>query len=435
MTEESNTELQAQQQTRKKAKKVKSQTQRTERLQCEFLLPKKNKKCPLTRKATEQYCAEHLRVNSATQKKLPCPVKGCKHEIWESELKNHVKVCEIKQRKLESVPWFKENYNCDNGFKSQISDADVDLDYAKWIKLVEDIYGSKFNGEDLPLVQLDHEGTKDRMDELTNQKHIIQQSSLISHLDTRGLLSSDLNYIEFGCGRAELSRYFLKCIMFKDAKPSDFLLIDRSPSRLKLDSKMVKDVQLQSDLKQENRQNKVHRVKIDIKDLYIDNIITEQFQSKKFVAISKHLCGAATDLTLQCLLNSKQLNEGQRFGGMIVAMCCRHCCDYTMLHSLSREYLSDLGIDETGFKHLKKFASWAVNGRRPGMLDTDGADHASGLCLKDREVLGLKARRIIDESRKFALESSELGVEVELCKYVSSDISLENTALIVTRKV
>lgn len=416
------------QQLRKKAKKLKSQTQKTERLQCEFILPKKNKRCPLTRKSSEQYCAEHLRLHSSDQKKVPCPVDS-RHEIWESELKSHTRICEEKQNKAKSAPWFKENFNCDGNLKSNLSDKDYEFKYAKWIKAVEFIYAANY--KDLELVQLNHEGTKDRMDELTNQKHIIQQSSLISHLDTRGLLSSHLNYIEFGCGRAELSRYFLKSIVFKDSRPSDFILIDRSPTRLKLDSKMIKDVE-----EAELPTNKIFRVKIDIKDLYLDNIIEDEFSSneKKFVAISKHLCGAATDLTLQCLLNSDQLNKEKRFGGMIVAMCCRHVCDYTKLHKSSREYLNTFGIDEDGFKHLKKFASWAVNGRRPGMLDTDGADHISGLSIKQREELGLKARRIIDESRKYALENSDLDVNVELCKYVSSDISLENTALIVTRK-
>jgi tRNA:m4X modification enzyme len=262
------------------------------------------------------------------------------------------------------------------------------------------------------------------MNELTNQKHAIQQSSLISHLNENGLLSSNLNYMEFGCGRAELSRYTLKSIIHQDSKAADFFLIDRSPCRMKLDGKMIKDAE------DSNLETKVFRVKMDIKDLNADYVISNEFQNdKKFVAISKHLCGAATDLTIQCILKNQLLKES--FQGMIVAMCCRHCCDYSKLDDHSKEYLTQREITQAGFQHLMKFASWAVNGRRPDMKDEDGSDHPSGLSLGERETLGLKARRIIDESRKYALERN--GFTAKLCQYVRPEVSLENTCLIVSK--
>ncbi|KAH3673501.1 hypothetical protein WICMUC_003607 [Wickerhamomyces mucosus] len=432
----------------KRRRLVKQGKQFKERLQCEFIIPKKNRRCPLTRKETSQYCAQHIQIQTLENKRIPCPIDS-RHSIWEKDLQNHTKKCEIKNDKDKQVSWFKLDYNCDSttvGNSNNINNNDDDdddenftIDYSKWIPIVNEIYESNY--KPLPLIQLDHKGTQSRMSQVTNQKHILQQSSLISHLNTRDLLSSDLNYVEFGCGRAELSRYLLQCIIFQNKENplnlhsdsfSNFLLIDRSPTRLKLDSKMIKDLQ-DFNLKP----NKIHRIKIDIKDLFIDDIISKEFDTndndhKKFVAISKHLCGAATDLTIQCILNSK--NFKSRFKGMIVAMCCRHCCDYNKLNQFSKNYLSNLNIDRIGFKHLMKFASWAVNGRRPNMKDNDGKDHSSGLNIKEREDLGLKARRIIDESRKFALEQND-GFKVELCKYVKSDISLENTSLIVTNRI
>ncbi|GMG40443.1 unnamed protein product [Ambrosiozyma monospora] len=73
--------------------------------------------------------------------------------------------------------------------------------------------------------------------------------------------------------------------------------------------------------------------------------------------------------------------------------------------------------------------SWATNGIRPGLSAEDGADHFTGLDFKHREKIGLSTRRILDESRKIAM--AQRGFEVELVKYVQSDISLENNCLLI----
>jgi tRNA:m4X modification enzyme len=388
-----------------------------ERLQCEYIIPKKNRRCPLTRKQDVLYCAEHLKEKN-DDVRVVCTVDPG-HTVWSKDLKAHLKKCMKKKEEGLNDPWYKLNHNCG----APQPDVEFQEDYKRWIPVVEKIY-QKY--EPLLLEQGEHGGVEGRMKEKQNQKHAIQQSSLISQLDKNTLLASKLDYIEFGCGRAELSRYLLQSVVHQDMGTSGFILIDRSPTRLKLDSKMVKDCEANG-----LEPAKVFRAKVDIKDLYIDNIIDTQFkESAGFVAISKHLCGAATDLTIQCILNNEQLLS--KFQGMIIAMCCRHCCNYSQLHPLTREYLQERDIDQQGFKHMMKFASWAVNGRRPNMKDEDGADHPSGLTIKEREGLGLKARRIVDESRKFALQAQ--GFNVKLCHYVTKDISLENTCMVVTNK-
>ncbi|CCH46266.1 tRNA guanosine-2'-O-methyltransferase TRM13 [Wickerhamomyces ciferrii] len=388
-----------------------------ERLQCEFIIPKKNRRCPLTCKKDVQYCAEHLK-QTQNDIRVTCTVDP-RHTVWQKDLKSHVKKCGAKAVESKQVSWFKENHNC--VLPSKVDDQDTQIDYSKWIPKVESIYS---NFRDLELIQLEHDGVKERVEELGNPKHAVQQSSLISHLDNKNLLSNELTYVEFGCGRAELSRYIAKSVIHKTGSAADFILIDRSPTRMKLDSKMIQDAE------ERKLKTKIHRVKIDIKDLYLDNIVETDFANEKgFVGVSKHLCGAATDLTIQCILANSKFNS--RFTGMIVAMCCRHCCDYNMLSQDSIEYLKKFGVEKEGFKHFMKFASWAVNGRRPGMKDEDGTDHVSGLSIKQREDLGLKARRIIDESRRYALEQK--GYKVQLCHYVPKEISLENTCMIVNK--
>lgn len=388
-----------------------------ERLQCEFIIKKKNRQCPLTRKDGVLYCAEHLK-ETKDDVRVVCTVDS-KHTVWSKDLKAHLKKCIKKLEEGNEASWFKQDLNCEKELPSE----EFAEDYEKWIPLVETLYERY---EPLVLEQGEHGGVEERMKEKQNQKHAIQQSSLISQLDKNGLLSSKMEYIEFGCGRAELSRYLLQSVMHQDQATSGFILIDRSPTRMKLDSKMIKDAEAKK-----LPEPKIFRAKIDIKDLYIDDILETQFsESEGFVAISKHLCGAATDLTIQCILKNETLLD--KFQGMIIAMCCRHCCNYSQLHPLTREYLNERGVDQQGFKHLMKFASWAVNGRRPEMSDDDGSDHPSGLTIKQREELGLKARRLVDESRRHTLQSQ--GFTVKLCHYVPKSISLENTCMVVTRQ-
>lgn len=69
---------------------------------------------------------------------------------------------------------------------------------------------------------------------------------------------------------------------------------------MKADSKIVQDCENVTLTPQ------IKRSKIDIKDLNLDKFISD-LKIDKVVGISKHLCGAATDLTLKLILNSSIL--------------------------------------------------------------------------------------------------------------------------------
>lgn len=133
-------------------------------------------------------------------------------------------------------------------------------------------------------------------------------------------------YIEFGAGRGELSNY-LK-IAIDDHGTATFVLVDRTPSRNKFDNAILGLEQIKSLVK---------RHTMDIKDLVLaevpelrrdvtatqrepplkENTVEtadaneppkepEHVDKKPVVAMSKHLCGGATDLTLKCLTNYQQ---------------------------------------------------------------------------------------------------------------------------------
>ncbi|ODV82859.1 hypothetical protein CANARDRAFT_30501, partial [[Candida] arabinofermentans NRRL YB-2248] len=179
----------------------------------------------------------------------------------------------------------------------------------------------------------------------------------------------------------------------------------------------------------------IHRIKCDIKDLNLLKsleLFNEKSQKLEFVGISKHLCGVATDLAIRSLLKMKcDENEKYKFNGFLVAMCCRHRCIYNWLLPESKEYLlENFNINSNNFKYLKKLVSWATNGLKINEFNEfDKTLHFTGMNFKQREIIGLKARRIIDESRKYALLKQNYNVK--LIKYVSNDISLENDCLLV----
>ncbi|KAJ2814872.1 tRNA:m4X modification enzyme, partial [Coemansia sp. 'formosensis'] len=59
--------------------------------------------------------------------------------------------------------------------------------------------------EDFPVDICTHSALEQRSHVKTNPKHVLQQSSLLGHLEKRGLLDTRYAYIEFGAGKGELS--------------------------------------------------------------------------------------------------------------------------------------------------------------------------------------------------------------------------------------
>ncbi|GMG56068.1 unnamed protein product [Ambrosiozyma monospora] len=279
-------------------------------------------------------------------------------------------------------------------------------------------YDAYFGDCELTLNRIDYKrGLEERFSELSNQKHVIQQSSLIGQLVESGLFDSENTYVEFGCGRAEFSRYLNKALISEflhtDSKISTdvyekslptlrYLLIDRDSPRLKFDTKMKKDYVELIKCDEDKSKIDIQRLKVDIKDLKLLESL-KHFETEKkvnYVGISKHLCGVATDLTLRCLsqaINDATTDSKSHFKGFLVAMCCRHCCSYAHLLPESKQFLADkFGVNADNFKYMKKMFSWATNGIRPGLSAEDGADHFTGLDFKHREKIGLSTRRILE---------------------------------------
>lgn len=456
----------------------------------------------MTRQAAMPYCSEHMAQVAGDGgggsgdagvradprgRRVPCPLDP-RHTVWERDVARHTRRCnrakeaaEQRARALDpaAAPWYAPGLNAQVASENDAPVAvAAEVAHAanaavlRALPVLRRVYAQHFADRPLPLqVRADDGVVQRRFPQLANRKHAVQQASLIQHMREAGLLESApaagaTTFIEFGCGRAELSRYVSQSVAGSacgsacgsergsergpaPAPPPCFVLVDRASNRMKFDSKFAEDW---AAIRGGGPAPRVCRRKVDIRDLRIDALLepgagpaaAEPAEAAApgapapadCVAISKHLCGVATDLTLACVLNSRQLHAPhRRLRGMVIAMCCRHVCD-------ARQYANpefirgliagdDVGYPEF-FLALKKIASWAVCGRRAGVADHDVSQHFTGLPVVQREQLGEMARRIIDEGRAQLLR--DRGYAVSLVRYVGREVSLENVAMVVKER-
>lgn len=388
---------------------------------CQLFLTYKNRQCLMQSKKGHKYCSEHISHDEAnTLQRTPCPLDPA-HSVWAGDLEAHLLKCNARPT-VERDLWYRPNFNtilqgtAEEPQEPPIQTEDPEENLEQVLKLLK-VYGAQC----LPLrVNVLHRDGLDRWLELkTNHKHILQQSSLVGAMDEAGLLTPDCFYVEFGCGKAELSRIVNTCMLHQyptaESTTYGFGFVDRGVNRMKLDSKIVKDcagTKLSPHVK---------RSRIDIEHLDLD-VFLQSTPASKLVAISKHLCGAATDLTLKLILNAQQSRD--KFAGVVVAMCCRHACDYHQLLPPSRQMLARHGFTGQNFTALKKVVSWAVS-------STDESESQEDFKLKRQ--IGLVARRLIDESRVEAINKLWTGYKAELFVYAGPELTLENHCLRVTK--
>ncbi|KAG7916804.1 hypothetical protein KL905_004534 [Ogataea polymorpha] len=383
-----------------------------------------------------QYCYNHLpqgklfskTKNGKTVTRVPCPLDPS-HTVWSDKLSRHLKTCNTLKKKLDfesnvsKFPWLVVDFNVQGEPALENSPLDY-TEFAAFVRRFRDACKQLYPS-DLEMNQIDYKyGLEERMNEVSNRKHVTQQASLIGHMAYEKLLGDGKIYVEFGCGRGEFARYLLRALDTDPgivASDKQVLLIDRQSPRMKFDTKM----------REEHTRGAVGvaRLKTDIKDLDLAAAVSTLKFPGKVVGFSKHLCGTATDLTLRCLLNARK-DPNFQFSGFLVAMCCRHACKYNWLLEESRIYLKEkFGVGQQEFLYLCKMACWATSGVRPGMSENDGADHFTGLNLRDRTEIGRQARRAIDESRAHAMQQH--GFSAKLFNYVRADVSMENSCMLI----
>ncbi|GFX57902.1 tRNA:m(4)X modification enzyme TRM13 homolog [Trichonephila clavipes] len=426
---------------------------------CSFFLERKKRHCRMKTGEGMSFCPHHSHLGSDFNLKkgsrVPCPYDSS-HFCYESQLQKHLKKCNA--RKKEQPEYFIENINVDstcNPESLQLYLKDVpDEELLTFIQRVEAVYnevqlGITQNISMHPLLKSEIDNSEDK---LNNFKHMKQQASLLSIMDQFHFLQNGSCFVEFGAGKGLLMYWVIKCVPKVGEK--SFILIDRSAQRHKSDNKF-KDSDIQ-----------VKRIRIDIQHLFLGKVPSIQEKIDKVVGVSKHLCGGATDLAIKCLMNSLiSERNGQKVKhnifGVLMALCCHHQCSWNSY--IGKKFMEKHNFTERDFSLMCCVASWATCGLRKTEKNdsvdiTDGnlkknesveknnEEHAEEapdetllnryikLNLKhdEREIIGMKCKRLIDAGRIFFL--TEAGYDAKLITYIDKSVSLENVALLVTCK-
>ncbi|XP_051866862.1 tRNA:m(4)X modification enzyme TRM13 homolog isoform X2 [Pristis pectinata] len=300
-------------------------------------------------------------------------------------------------------------------------------------------------------------------------KHLKQKASLAGNLERLGLLGSNRCFVEFGAGRGKLSHWI--DLALQDAENVHFLLVERATTRFKVDGK-------------HRRQGSTfERLQIDIEDLNLSNVPLLTREKLPVVGIGKHLCGAATDLALRCILKSYKTEQedadkeplkkrlkseemettredplnlpncivsnipnGLSVLGIAIALCCHHRCEWK--HYVGKEFFSSQGLGAEDFKIFQRLSSWATCGMKRHSIDIseeefgnanqkvnleehnfeeESIPYGGTLTVEEREHVGRLCKRLIDQGRIWYLQQQ--GFDSALQYYISPSISLENVLL------
>ena len=224
-----------------------------------------------------------------------------------------------------------------------------------------------------------------------------------------GLLRHDLVYVELGAGKGGLSH----CLAAATDDKAHHVLIDRETRRRK-DDRL-------------HRRQGYSRHRIDIRHLVLSGLEAE-LGARPIVAVGKHLCGAATDLTLRCL--EQAAADGLDTSGVAVALCCHHCCHWRSY--VGKPFLTERGFAAKDFALLVKISSWATSGLEEAAKKSPAAK--GGAEERWKRETGLCAKRLIDAGRIAYLEAH--GFEARLVQYSEGEKglgSIENVLLLATK--
>lgn len=184
----------------------------------------------------------------------------------------------------------------------------------------------------------------------------------------------------------------------------------------------------------------LRRIRIDIRHLLLAKapLVEGPRASCPVVAVSKHLCGVATDLTLNCLLAADPTGSGA-VRGAAIALCCHHRCAWS--DYCGRQWFTAQGLTADDFALARRLSAWAVC--FPGRSKVAGPDYggrgdqaeegAPGeLSAAEKVALGRDCKRLIDAGRMHFLR--QRGFCAELVHYADPGTTPENALLVAWRE-
>ncbi|KAG8186813.1 hypothetical protein JTE90_020491 [Oedothorax gibbosus] len=410
---------------------------------CSFFLERKKRHCRMKTNEGMTFCPHHshLGVDEDPKKglRVPCPYDSS-HFCYEAKLQKHLKKCNAREKDKPKYHVESVNVEVNHSESLKLCLRDVpDDELIEFVNKIKSLYDK--HGEEIVEIQAMHPVLRTEMEKSDDGfnafKHMKQQASLLSVMEDNNFLKDGSCFIEFGAGKGQLMYWIISCIPKNEER--NFILVDRSAQRHKIDNKF-KDTDLQ-----------IERIRIDIQHLHLGHIESIQNKLDKVVGVSKHLCGAATDLAIKCLMDTLVTEEKVSHNalGLLMALCCHHRCSWNSY--VGRNFLEECGITEREFQIMCCIASWATCGLRKtktpaekpevpnpyfpeNAQDENLLNRYKKLNLKheEREIIGMQCKRLIDAGRVLYLRKK--GYDTKLVTYIDKSVSLENVAMIAIYK-
>ncbi len=401
---------------------------------CSFFLKRKMRYCTVPRLPNSVWCGNHqhlaagydddgaMLTRSKTQEKrggqrrLPCPLDP-KHTVYERELNAHLQVCNVKKetRGLEGQPFYRVGANSGAAGRATHTSAPAATAPTLTIEEVRALFAKARHlasekrphprGDTIEQLIKGPVATKilasiesNNVTSEAKARHVIQQASLVSHLNRRGLLYNRSTCVEMGAGRGTLGQAVH--LAFPKAR---VMLVERSGVKFKADAPF----------RRTGEGSYFERYRLDIRDLWIKGLALPSSvaaQSPPLVFMGKHVCGVATDLSLRAVANflqaadeTKTRNEGKvdeeviEEGattaladidkangtrekqeikedvnvGVVIATCCYHVCNYDDYVGMET-WENELKLTRADFEVAQKSACWV-----PSLTSSRGHRHKS----------------------------------------------------------
>ncbi|XP_033861043.3 tRNA:m(4)X modification enzyme TRM13 homolog isoform X2 [Acipenser ruthenus] len=406
-------------------------------------------------------------------KRIPCPLDP-KHTVFENKLEKHLKKCNSREK--PKPVYYVKDVNAGLEEDPDTSKEQITLssrskeELGVFIKKLKHAAAGLNHKHEEQI--LSHFALQEALNDPNNGdfafKHLKQQASLLGNMEALGLLGPDRCFVEFGAGRGKLSHWV--DIALQGSRNTHFLLVERATTRFKVDGK------------HKSSESVFERLHVDIQHLCLSKVPLLIKEKMPVVGIGKHLCGAATDLALRCLLDrsSEEVTDREpprkrlktdpahtetgvdeeqpasetvaekrlKVAGISIALCCHHRCDWK--HYVGREFFRSLGLGPQEFGVFQRMSSWATCGMRKPASDAalpeggngkqeedfeehdqDGDTLAYNLegmpAVEERETVGRLCKLLIDQGRIYYLQQK--GYAATLRYYTSPSISLENVLL------
>ncbi|KAK3612674.1 hypothetical protein CHS0354_042200 [Potamilus streckersoni] len=355
---------------------------------CYFYIDRKKRFCRFTQMKNADYCAEHATVMGVNleRKRISCPLNP-KHSCYEDQLQKHLKKCQRAQGELP--PYHNVGINSGDSGGENVPDPKVTILtvsteelqelVAKVNRLFEEHIG------DIPTEILSHESLNEEINNpslgLPALRHRKQQASLIGHMEKAHLLRDDICYVEMGAGKGQLSHWLYSAV--SGHQNICFVLVDRSTVRYKYDN-------LHKAATTSDGGSAMERIRIDIENLNLGNLLSLKQIEKAVVAFGKHLCGSATDLALRCIMETlptcidgkeshnklAKPSSPRNPGGVVIALCCHHRCTWQAY--VGKAFFRSCGLSARDFQLISSMSSWATCCWKGWRSDSSQGQRSSG---------------------------------------------------------